>query len=81
MAFEQKEGGGSLFKNDYKTPGDSKPDYKGSALINGVEMDIAAWIKKPEGKKSFFSLSIKPKADRSSAPASSTPTNEDDLPF
>lgn len=81
MAFELKEGQGSIFKNDYKTPGDSKPDYKGTALINGVEMDIAAWIKKPEGKKPFMSLAIKPKSERSSAPASSSPVNEEDLPF
>ena len=81
MAFEQKEGGGSLFRNDYKTAGDSKPDYKGSALINGVEMDIAGWVKKPDGKKSLLSLSIKPKGDRYSDRATSVPTDEDNLPF
>lgn len=80
MAFEQKDGSGSLFRNDYKTPGGSRPDYRGSALINGVEVDIAGWIKTPEGKKSFLSLSIKPKAARTTAQGAAA-VNDEDLPF
>lgn len=77
MAYETKEGGGALFKNEYKTK-ETHPDYKGNALINGVEMEVAAWVKKSQdGKKTFMSLSIKPKQDR----PSSVPITEEDLPF
>lgn len=48
MAYEQREGSGSLFKNDRKEQ-PNHPDYKGSALIGGVEYWVSAWIK--EGAK------------------------------
>jgi uncharacterized protein (DUF736 family) len=64
MAYERKDGDGVLFKNDRKTE-DKHPDYKGEALIGGVEMDVAAWLKtaKSSGQK-FFSLSIRPKREQ-----------------
>lgn len=74
MAFEQREGGGVLFKNTRKQK-DTHPDYTGNALINGKEMDIAAWVK--EGKKGkFFSLSIKPKEG-----SQGRSRQDDDVPF
>ncbi len=80
MAYEQHEGGGSLFKNEYKTK-DSHPDYKGSALINGAEMELAAWIKPgKEGKKPWMSINIQPKRERTTAPEGSKVSDED-LPF
>lgn len=63
MAFEQKDGTGALFKND-KKGNDKAPDYRGTAKINGETCDIAAWIKKPEGKTPFMSLVFKKKQDR-----------------
>jgi len=59
MAYQHKEGSGSLFKNDKKLS-DKHPDYKGDALINGKEVWLSAWIK--EGNKGkFMSLSIQEK--------------------
>ena len=56
MAYEMKEGSGSLFKNDRKEK-ETHPDYAGSIMINGKEHWLSGWIK--EGKKGkFFSLSI-----------------------
>jgi hypothetical protein len=56
MAYELKEGSGSLFKNDRKEK-ENHPDYAGSIMINGKEHWLSGWIK--EGKKGkFFSLSI-----------------------
>jgi len=64
MGFEQREGSGSLFKND-KRGNDKAPDYRGTALLNGVTMEVAGWIK--QGKQgSFMSLAIKPQQPRTS---------------
>lgn len=75
--FEQKDGHGALFKNEYKTK-DSHPDYRGPCMINGVEMEIAAWVKPAkDGKKPFMSLNIQPKRERTAG----EPVKEEDLPF
>lgn len=59
MAFEHKDGSGSLFKND-KKGNDRAPDYKGDICVNGEVMEIAAWLKEGKAGK-FMSLSVKPK--------------------
>lgn len=62
MAFELREGQGSLFKNDRKEK-DSHPNARGEALIGGVLYEISAWTK--EGRKGKFqSLAFKPKQPR-----------------
>ncbi len=84
MAFEQREGSGVLFKNDRKTS-PTAPEYKGTALVNGVEMDVAAWVKEGKNGK-FFSLSIKPKNQYSNGngpvrQSRPMPDETEDLPF
>ena len=62
MARETKELTGTLFKNGYKDT-DTKPDDKGTALIGGVEYEIASWTK--EGRNGpFQSLRFKLKGAR-----------------
>jgi hypothetical protein len=56
MAYELKEGSGSLFKNDRKEK-DTHPDYAGSIMINGKEHYLNAWLKDGKNGK-FFSGSI-----------------------
>ena len=51
MAYEQKEGDISVFKNNKKET-ENQPDYTGTALINGQKMKVALWIK--EGQKGKF---------------------------
>jgi len=63
MAYELKEGQGSLFKNDRKEK-DTQPDYRGSIMVNGVECWLSAWIKKGNSK-TYMSLSAQPKNDSS----------------
>lgn len=62
MAFELREGQGSLFRNDRKEK-DSQPSARGEALIGGVLYEISAWTK--DGRKGKFqSLAFKPKQPR-----------------
>lgn len=56
MAYEQKEGQGSLFRNDRKEK-DTHPDWTGEIKINGKLFYLSAWDKTgPRG--GFFSLAI-----------------------
>jgi hypothetical protein len=57
MAYQHKEGSGTLFPN--KKTKDTHPDWKGDALVNGVLMEIAGW-----DKGGRISLSIKKKEPR-----------------
>ena len=59
MAYEMKEGTGTLFKNDRKEK-DSHPNAKGTALIDGVEFWVSAWTK-DGAKGKFQSLSFQRK--------------------
>lgn len=63
MAYETKPNSGSLFKNDRKEK-ETHPDYKGQALIGGVEMWVSAWIKEGKNGK-FMSLSFTEKVSNS----------------
>ena len=83
MAYEQKPNTGSLFKNDRKEQ-DSHPDYKGTALIDGLgECWLDAWLNTSANGTKYMSLKIKPKearqGDRYTSPdakqASYTPAN------
>jgi hypothetical protein len=83
MAFELKEGGGSLFKND-KEGNENRPDYRGEILVGGKLYWLSAWVK--EGRKGkFFSLSAKPKEDKAPDVLPKTTGGvaaiEEDLPF
>ena len=85
MAYEHREGSGSLFTNHKKEEGSSQPDYRGDAMVGGVLVEIAGW-KKHGGNGTFLSLNIKPKQDVQKAPEqrAKPATMEDigdDLPF
>lgn len=87
MAYEQRDNTGSLFKNDRKET-DSHPDYKGSALLNGVEHWVDAWINQARDGSKYMSLKFKPKEARTDSFAqqtamrgSASPADLDDDPF
>jgi uncharacterized protein (DUF736 family) len=64
LAYEMKPNTGSLFKND-KKEADTHPDYKGSALIDGLgECWLDAWINTAKDGSKYMSLKMKPKEAR-----------------
>ena len=85
MAYEQRDNSGSLFKND-KKESENHPDYNGSAMVNGSEVWMSAWLKTSTSGKKFMSFSFKPKEQQAAKPvAKSSPKAEpdfdDDMPF
>lgn len=81
MAFEQREGSGSLFKSDQKGNANA-PGYRGDLLINGVLFELAAWVKTTQKGDKFFSLSAKVKGAKYEAkPKPAEDDLESDLPF
>lgn len=79
MAFELKEGQGSLFKNEKKEK-ESQPDYTGKVMIGGVEKRLAGWKKQTKNGGTFLSLQVSEFQAKQEAPAS-TPATEEDMPF
>lgn len=87
--YQPRDNTGSLFKNDRKES-DTHPDYKGSALLNGVEHWVDAWInEKRDGSGKYLSFKVKAK-DQQSAPTGRAPAPatdrgfndlDDDVPF
>jgi hypothetical protein len=67
MAYEHKEGAGTLFPNT-RSQNPKAPQWRGDALINGKLMEIAGWDR--DGR---ISLSIKPKEARPQQPQASAP--------
>ena len=74
MAYELKEGSGSLFKNDRKEK-ETHFDYKGSIMVNGKEQWLGAWIKEGKNGK-FFILAIGKEKERSNFKAK----GDDEMP-
>jgi hypothetical protein len=59
---------GALFKADAakKRENPKRPDYEGSAEVDGVDYWISAWLKEGKSGK-FMSLAFKPKEQRKSS--------------
>ena len=81
MAYEIKHNTGSVFKNDRKREGKKDADYAGQGNIEGIAVWIDIWIKndpRKEGydsnKKTFLSLSFRPKAESESNSKPAPPT-------
>jgi hypothetical protein len=74
MAYELRDGTGTIFKNKFKEEGDNKPDYKGEVMWRGEKIEIAHWVKQGQNGK-FFSVKLQePRAQVGQpSPASMTP--------
>ena len=88
MAYEIRPNSGSLFKNDKQK--ENHPDYKGSAMINGVEMWMSSWLKTGANGTKFMSFSFQPKEQQAQQPVARQAVKQapaanfddlEDLPF
>jgi hypothetical protein len=71
---------GVLFKND-KDGNEKRPDYKGSAEIEGVQYWVSAWIRDTaKGKCLSMKYERKEQQAAPAAPANNAPVFED-VPF
>ena len=61
MAYEHKEGQGSLFRNDKQN--ERQPDFKGSILIKGVLYNISAWNRTSQNGREYISLQAEEKTE------------------
>jgi len=80
--YEQKDNTGALFNNSDKKQKESEPDYKGSAVVDGVDMWVNGWINTAKSGLKYLKLSFAAKKDQ---PQRETETNDDDdgepMPF
>ena len=58
MAYELKEMQGSLFKNSKKTT-ELHPDYTGKIKVNGVELQLSAWVAKTKAGETYLNIKAK----------------------
>ena len=91
MAYELRDGSGSLFRNEKKQEGERTPDYRGDAMVNGKRVEIAAWVKEAASGKKFLSLKFSEPREQTEAPRAApaarpsprphTPTPDTEIPF
>ena len=72
---------GVLFRND-KEGNDKRPDYKGSAEIEGVQYWVSAWIR-DGAKGKFMSMKYERKEQQAAPQPAPAPVDsfDDDIPF
>jgi hypothetical protein len=93
MAYEHKEGKGSIFPNDYKLQ-ETHPDYRGKAMWKGEIIEISLWEGETQAGVKKFSVGISEPRQKSTTPqrvVSSSPKpqpksmpqerEQDDIPF
>ena len=49
---------GSLFKNNKKTT-ELQPDYTGKIKVNGVELQLSAWVAKTKAGETYLNIKAK----------------------
>jgi uncharacterized protein (DUF736 family) len=86
-SFEQKDNSGALFKNDRKEK-ETHPDYRGTCMVNGVEMAMSAWLRTSKNGTKYMSFSFSEPYRKEQAPARQPATDfggfddgGDEIPF
>jgi uncharacterized protein (DUF736 family) len=70
---------GAIFKNEEKIG--AQPDYRGTINVDGVDKQIALWVKESKAGKKFFSAKISDPYKVKEQPQTAAQSNQDDLPF
>jgi uncharacterized protein (DUF736 family) len=78
--METKENTGAIFKNDKKTS-DKAPDYKGKINVDGVDKDIALWVRESKNGVKYLSVKIEEPFQKTAPVQESAPKYDNDLPF
>lgn len=63
MSFEERDNSGALFKNVRKEQ-PNHPDYRGPCTVNGVKMEMSAWVKTAKSGTKYMSFSFRPAEPR-----------------
>jgi uncharacterized protein (DUF736 family) len=69
----QKDNSGALFVNDRKEK-ETHPDYKGNALVEGVEYWLSGWKNQTKDGKVYLSIKLEPKDSASGKPVTTFTT-------
>lgn len=80
MAYEHREGQGSLFRNELKDPDSKQPDYRGTLMLDGKVWEIAGW-KKEGAKGTFLSLKGQEPREKEKPKTKTAQGLEDDSPL
>lgn len=86
MAYQHRNGSGSLFPNNYKNE-EKQPDLKGEVMVQGEVMAIAGWKRKDRNGNDWISVNISKlvKVKQNDMPdyenQSQAPEQEEDLSF
>jgi len=80
MAYELKDGQGSLFRND-KEGNEARPDYRGELNIGGTVYRVAGWIKEGKAGKWMSLKASLPEDKPAQAPAAKQIDPDGDIPF
>lgn len=75
---EKRDNSGALFKNKDKKS-DNHPDYRGPCMVNGVELEVSAWLKESGSGTKYMSLSFKPPYKKDGAHTSKPQHGDEDL--
>ena len=82
--YEKKEGDISIFKNNDATEENKRPQYRGTALIDGKEKDVSLWVRESKDGMKYFSGQVKPKwvkEDTAHDDIAQPEEDNSDLPF
>jgi len=83
MAYQMKDGSGTLFKVQEKK-NEKGPDYTGDCMIEGTVFRMAAWVRESESGRKYMSFKFEPKEEAAAKPAPQKrrPAEDDsDVPF
>lgn len=74
-----RDNSGAIFKNDDRTK-DTQPEYRGEAIVDGVEYWIAAWVNEKNNRK-YFRLALTRKDDGGESGDDGGGGSDPDIPF